>query len=211
MTRDSFVWWVGLIGAIVTGLAASADLFPLEWKPYITVAALVIGSVSGWMKTSPLVGENDAKKVDVSKIISALLIAFVSLGLLTGATCHGTQSPRHDATLNLQVLTSSLRALQDSEQSLYRAQTIPQLTPDAHKAFNAKMVEVWDATSAAVSVVQAWRPGEPMPAQLAALIEKTRVAVEAAAAVFGAYVPQKITDVWRAIADILLQTLGGAK
>ena len=161
--------------------------------------------------TSPLVGENDAKKVDVSKIISALLIAFVSLGLLTGATCHGTQSPRHDATLNLQVLTSSLRALQDSEQSLYRAQTIPQLTPDAHKAFNAKMVEVWDATSAAVSVVQAWRPGEPMPAQLAALIEKTRVAVEAAAAVFGAYVPQKITDVWRAIADILLQTLGGAK
>jgi hypothetical protein len=214
MTRDSVVWWIGIIVAVLGAIAANSNLLPADWAPalpWINLICIVLGTVSGKLATSPLRGENDAQKVDVSKIVTPLLVVAVSLSLLTGATCHGKQSPRHDATLNLTALTTGLRALQEGEQTLYRAKTVPQLTPEAHRAFNAKMVQVWDAMSAAVSVVQAWKPGEPIPPQLAELVEKTRVAVDEAAALFGAQLPARISEVWRAVADLLLQTLGGVK
>lgn len=211
MNRDSVIWWIGIVVAVLGAVAANSSLLPPAWAPalpYINLVCIILGTLSGKLATSPLKGASDTSKVDVSKITITLIVAMVSLSVLTGATCHGKQSPRHDTTLNLKTLTVSLQALQESEQALFQAKTIPALTPDAHKAFNAKMVTVWDATSAAVSVVQAWRPGEPVPVQLAHLVEQARLAVEAAAAVFGTYVPQKISDVWKAIADILLATIG---
>jgi NhaP-type Na+/H+ or K+/H+ antiporter len=57
MTRDSVVWWVGMIGGVAGGLAASFDLFP--WFPppvqhAISLIAFVVGIVSGKLATSPL-------------------------------------------------------------------------------------------------------------------------------------------------------------
>jgi len=57
MNRDMVVWWVGLIGGVITACAAQADLFPPAWKSGITIAALIVSAVSGWMKTSPLPGK----------------------------------------------------------------------------------------------------------------------------------------------------------
>ena len=59
VTRDSLVWWLGLIGAVLTAVANEAGLFPEAWYRYINLAALLVGVVSGWMKTSPLRGEHD--------------------------------------------------------------------------------------------------------------------------------------------------------
>ena len=56
LTRDSLVLWLGLATGVVGVLAAQADLFPPEWKGYITVAASILAAISGWLKTSPLPG-----------------------------------------------------------------------------------------------------------------------------------------------------------
>jgi ABC-type xylose transport system permease subunit len=56
MTRDSVSLWVGLIGGIVGVIAAQAEAFPPEWKPYITVLASIVAAISGKLATSPLPG-----------------------------------------------------------------------------------------------------------------------------------------------------------
>lgn len=67
LTRDSLILWFGLIGGIITTLAASADLFPPEWKGYIQVAASIIASISGWLKTSPLPGAKDIGPISIKR------------------------------------------------------------------------------------------------------------------------------------------------
>lgn len=62
LTRDSIVWWIGIILAIVSAAAANLNLLPVVLKPYsewITFISVIIGSVSGKMATSPLKGENE--------------------------------------------------------------------------------------------------------------------------------------------------------
>lgn len=57
MTRDSIGWWFGIVGSIVTGVALNLNLF--SWIPdhvahWISLAAFVVGIVSGKMASSPL-------------------------------------------------------------------------------------------------------------------------------------------------------------
>lgn len=73
LTRDSAVWAWGIVAAVVLGLATlgpgdPANPLSLGYygipdgaAPYIRLAALLIGIISGALKTSPLPGENDAK------------------------------------------------------------------------------------------------------------------------------------------------------
>ena len=56
MNRDSVLWWVGIVGAILTALANQAGLFPAAWYGYINLAAVLVGVVSGYLKASPLPG-----------------------------------------------------------------------------------------------------------------------------------------------------------
>ena len=62
ITRDSALWWVGMVGAIATALSMHYDLFP--WIPdtarnWISLVAFVTGIVSGKMATSPLKGKDE--------------------------------------------------------------------------------------------------------------------------------------------------------
>jgi membrane protein implicated in regulation of membrane protease activity len=57
LTRDSIVLWWGIIAGVVGVIAAQADAFPAEWKPYITVLASIVAAVSGKLATSPLPGD----------------------------------------------------------------------------------------------------------------------------------------------------------
>jgi hypothetical protein len=70
-TRDSFVWWFGIAGSVLVSLgtlqtcdphlaecAASPTSLayygvPDAWAPMIRLGALLVGIVSGVMKTSP--------------------------------------------------------------------------------------------------------------------------------------------------------------
>ena len=54
ITRDSLVLWLGIIGGVLTALAAQAEMFPARWRPWITMAAMILAVVSGKLATSPL-------------------------------------------------------------------------------------------------------------------------------------------------------------
>lgn len=86
LTRDSVLWWLGLASAVLTALANEIGLFPAEWYRYIHLAALLVGIVSGWMKTSPLPGENDAAKKPPS-VVTRVLIPFIVLLALGTVAC----------------------------------------------------------------------------------------------------------------------------
>ncbi len=67
LTRDSALWWAGMIGAVLTAAANQAGLFPAHWYPWINFAALIVGVVSGKLATSPLKGAEDANRVPVPR------------------------------------------------------------------------------------------------------------------------------------------------
>jgi hypothetical protein len=72
MTRDSWIWWWGILSAVVVGLATLGNLqdygIPDVALPYLRLAALIVGVVSGKLATSPLPGKSDANTVDVSRL-----------------------------------------------------------------------------------------------------------------------------------------------
>lgn len=57
MTRDSIVWWFGIVGSVVTGVALNFDLFPWipeHWQHALSLAAFAFGIISGKLASSPL-------------------------------------------------------------------------------------------------------------------------------------------------------------
>lgn len=65
MHRDSNLWWVGIGSAVILGLATLDGTgtgptslayygIPMAVAPYLRLAALIIGIVSGKLATSPL-------------------------------------------------------------------------------------------------------------------------------------------------------------
>jgi len=72
MTRDSILWWFGIVGAVILGLATLGNLadygIPDSFLPYIRLAALIIGIVSGKLATSPLPGKPSTDGAGVGNI-----------------------------------------------------------------------------------------------------------------------------------------------
>jgi hypothetical protein len=137
-------------------------------------------------------------------VVAALVL--VSLG----ARRRLAQAPRHTTTLSLKALVSALHGFQDGEQALYHADTLPALTMERHRGFNAKMVQIWTAADDAVSVVEAWRPGQSIPPQLAGLLTQVRALLRDMATILGTVLPEQVTKVWDAIIELLLMVNGGA-
>jgi NhaP-type Na+/H+ or K+/H+ antiporter len=73
LTRDSWLWWAGIIGSVVIGLATldSSTLtdygIPGGWVRFIRLAAFVVGIVSGKMATSPLPSQTEKQRMDAAK------------------------------------------------------------------------------------------------------------------------------------------------
>jgi hypothetical protein len=62
VTRDSVVWWVGMIVAVLGAIIANANLLPASWAPalpWINLVCIVLGVISGKLATSPLPGNHD--------------------------------------------------------------------------------------------------------------------------------------------------------
>lgn len=57
LTRDSLLWWVGMVGGILGVAAANVGMFPETWRGYIIGAASLVAVISGKLATSPLPGE----------------------------------------------------------------------------------------------------------------------------------------------------------
>lgn len=57
LTRDSLLWWVGMVGGILGVAAANVGMFPEKWRGYIIGASSLVAVISGKLATSPLPGE----------------------------------------------------------------------------------------------------------------------------------------------------------
>ena len=137
---------------------------------------------------------------------STLIVISLAVAL-TAATCqHGT--PRHDTTVNLGIVITALKGLQDGEQTIYQSQAVSALTPAAHAAFNAKMVQIWDVMGDAVQAAKLWKPGQPIPTVIVTLLGEIRVLANDAAALLGAALPEKVNQVWNALTTLLSEFTG---
>ena len=64
LTRDSKVWWLGMLVPILVEVANAlvanpADFgIPAGWLPTIRLVALIVGLISGKLATSPLPGKD---------------------------------------------------------------------------------------------------------------------------------------------------------
>lgn len=72
ISRDSAVWWFGMLGAVITAVTVNLDEFP--WlsettRQYLSLAAVIVAAVSGKFATSPLPGE---KAVTIGKATAKL-------------------------------------------------------------------------------------------------------------------------------------------
>lgn len=59
LTRDSAVWWLGIIGATLTYLLAADPPSAWTYHQWLQAAAFVVATLSGKLATSPLRGEHD--------------------------------------------------------------------------------------------------------------------------------------------------------
>lgn len=70
MTRDSKLWWLGIVGAIILAVSSRLDLIdPLlpaqhtdKVHALLELLALIIGIVSAKLATSPLPISNDGRR-----------------------------------------------------------------------------------------------------------------------------------------------------
>jgi hypothetical protein len=53
-TRDSAVWWLAIIGSVITYLASAAPPSQWNYHQWIQAAALIVATISGKLATSPL-------------------------------------------------------------------------------------------------------------------------------------------------------------
>lgn len=71
MTRDSWYWWVGLIGGALTAISSRLDLLdlvlPIQHREkvhaMIEIISVLVSAVSGFLMTSPLPGEHDGERL----------------------------------------------------------------------------------------------------------------------------------------------------
>ena len=57
VTRDSVVLWLVWAGGMSTLVASYVGLFPPEWRENVMLYSGMVGSICGWLITSPLLGE----------------------------------------------------------------------------------------------------------------------------------------------------------
>ncbi len=94
LTRESALWWVGVISAIVAGLstldpaAAAALGLPTVILPYLRLYALVAGIGSAWAKTSPFPSKKDepsSGSIAPGRTFPPAAVIFLALALGAGA------------------------------------------------------------------------------------------------------------------------------
>jgi hypothetical protein len=176
MARDSVLWTVGMIGAIVIGLAANFDAFP--WIPvtaqhWISLAAFIAGIISAKLATSPLPSKRElaikralaareeppidpplrAGRVDVNKLGKPVVIALLLVGTWSCAS-----SQLHQATVASTGLYTAIAGIDDTERALYTPGTPciepnPCITKAQHDALNPKILELLKAGRDANDVV----------------------------------------------------------
>jgi len=171
MTRDSWIWFLAIVGAVVTYLLNQAPPWDWTYNQWLAAAAFGVGTAAGWLKTSPLPGENDAKKVNLSKIAPLVVLLLILPGL-TGCA-QSTKAKLQQADRSL---VGVLQTLDTVEQQLFTGGTV-----DAawHKRFSGYMVTALTAGQTFHQSVLAYKPGQqPVPVDIVMLTSAMRSAAD---------------------------------
>jgi len=199
MTRDSWIWTLGIIAAVLAAAANQAGLFPAGWYPWINFLSLVLGIVSGKLATSPLPGEHDAKTVNVSKIGPAVLLCLLLPGLVGCAPSFKAKLQQADRSVQ-----SALFTVDQVENT---ASTAGQVPADFHKRFSGYMVTALTAGQTFHRSVMAYQPGQAIPVDVIALASALQSAAELVRSLPASETKSKIAAVLDAAAFVARELL----
>lgn len=203
LTRDSAVWWLLIVGAVVTYLSQMPPPVDWTWAQWMQSIAALVGIIAGKLATSPLRGANDAMKNDLARfrVLLPLLLA-LSLG-----ACALKGTPRHQVTVAAVTISDSLIVATDFERAHWREM---QLTEAQHKVFQGRMVQVLETAKAIDETILAWPKGTPPPASMKPLVLALKRDLDVALS----YVPpsptkDRITTQLASVWSLLGLVLGG--
>lgn len=137
----------------------------------------------------------------------AVLVTAMALALASACGA----SIKSKAVKSAQAAHFSVGQAQDAEIKLFASAAIPNYSPSDHVAFHAALVKYWDAEAKVITVLQAWRAGDPPPSDLSsalsALSDATKVMKQVGPASF-ASVLTYIDSAIAALQQVLALTKG---
>jgi hypothetical protein len=166
--RDSVLWWLVIIGALATYLAAMPPPLTWTWAQWMATLAAVVSTVAGKMGSSPLAGApttsstSTTTKTDVTKIAPALLLCLL-LPLVTGcAISMKARLEQADAGIY-----GAVKAIDKSEQDTYDSKAlcgaVVCISEATHQKFSKDFLVAVNGEKAYHLAVVAWKPGMPIP------------------------------------------------
>jgi len=223
-TSDDLKWNIAIAAAVIVGLSTAFTSpevaayygLPPAWLPKLRGLALIIGIVSGVMRTSGL----------PNKIGAWFLAVAVGLGALSTAACGQTATAiKAGSVVTLEAAETALEAAHDLERSTCNAladqtQPITTCTPDAaalglttakHQAIAKAFAKAFTVNEQAAAALKLWKPGDPAPASFVAYVAAAND-IATAAATLAPSLPfvSKLTNALGQIQTINT-TVGGTK
>ena len=141
-------------------------------------------------------------------LLGIVILAFLSVA----ASC---PQKRHDTTNMLDGLTQAMRTLQTQEINVRQSRpcetvTAPCISASDHQKFGTAMVKAWNLDELAIKAVQAWKPGQPIPANVRDLVVQLQSSVLSTLSAFGTPLNETVATVYQEIVNLLLAFSGGA-
>ncbi len=144
------------------------------------------------------------------QLVGVVIGLLLMLAFLQG--CALTSTQKHQAVIAATAIHDGLAAVQDGEQVLFEAGKI---SPEQHRAFNAKLVVALKAGLAFDHAIEAWPNGGPTPPELPVLVKSISALLDEIAAIFPdsdakAAILVRVAQVQQAVISVL-SLMGGPR
>lgn len=150
------------------------------------------------------------------RFILPVIVSVAALVLSQGASCGN--HPRHTAHLSLNAFAKGLQGVQAVELTLYNAGKVPPGAYDpannictGHACVKAGILKVATMADAAQTTLDAWQPGQPVPAVIGPVMQAAKTLMHNITTLIPMTpeLQQQINATYDAIADILVLVSGG--
>ena len=161
-TRDSLLWWLGILGAVIVYLSNAAPPSQWSWNDWMQALAFVVATLSGKLATSPLPGAPKSDQVRPSRFLGLLFLVLLVPGLAGCALTSKPDLPNVPPAPLSSLATFAQRVeqagkiaeqAQQLEIGLYRLQT-PGLTEPVHKGIQQSFLALAVAVQAGLDVAE---------------------------------------------------------
>lgn len=166
-TRDSMVWWLGLIAAAI-GYLITAEKPPTEWTymQWLQAASFVLAWMVGKLATSPLAGAPTDDRVTPPKLPAWLVAAVLVPAIALTPGCGPKTKPILVKTD--QAVYEAIKALHQTAIVLGQSQVI---TPAQELKIQQAILPVAKLGESTTRVIAAWKSG-PTPPELQQLVRE---------------------------------------